>query len=106
MRTSIGLGAVPGDESPVGISEDFYEIKGKSQCQAYIGQLTRIFGEPSGSSIYAVEKFLSEESFYYEVVIRYDQESEEEREFALTVEGALPQKWDNVSLALLRLGAR
>jgi hypothetical protein len=101
MRDYLGLGSVPQGETCSQTADPNYFYKGQRECQAYVDQLLRMFGNPDGSCEIGIRECLYDEGNYFEVVVWFDDDDEEEREFAYDIEDNLPNEWDQEAKAFL-----
>ena len=91
------LGPTPCDEDCAQLGTDGYRERARKEAQAYIRQLVRIHGEPPAYADFATKWFNHEFGQYCEVVIKYDEDNDEAREYAYKVESNLPPTWDKVA---------
>ena len=103
-REYIVLEAVPSEEDPADIDQRGYAALARQRCAAFIAQLRRTFGpEPQGASL-QVRPMPHDAGTYYTVVCYYD--NPEGEEYALRLEGNLPEYWDEEARKELGLPAR
>lgn len=93
---------VPYEEACYPMNEDNYEFFGKLEAKALIEQIKRIHG-PLPPSI-SLKTMACHHDFgtYYDVVLIYDDESEESHSWMIKVENGLPAYWDEEALKLLK----
>lgn len=89
----LNLGSTPGDEPCTQIGDDGYAVKAKGECRRYIEQLIKQFGHPPGQAYFAPKGFSHDFGTYYEVVIWYTEDNQEEINYAFNVENNLPARW-------------
>lgn len=70
------------------------------ECSIFMRQLERMFKdrEPEYGIEYRVKSFPHEFGRYCEVVVYYDATDEAATDFALLVEGNIPERWDEDAL--------
>jgi hypothetical protein len=94
MKNFIELGPVPYDEECVQVGCEDYMTKAKKECNAYIEQLCRLFGDVD----LRIKSFPHDFGNYLEVVIYFDDETENDSDVAGNVADNLPANWDNEAL--------
>lgn len=92
------LGPTPTDEECAQVGTDDYQDRARKECRAYRNQLLRMFGQPKEGCKFWIKANPHEFGTYYEVVIQFDERSEEAIDFALNVEGNLPYRWDKEAI--------
>jgi hypothetical protein len=102
MRDFLELATtVPLSEPCAQMGDPNYRMDSNLEAKALIAQIKRIHGNPpAGASIKMVP---CEHDFgtYYDIIVIYDTTHEESEEWALNVEGGLPDKWDAEALEYL-----
>jgi len=102
MRDSLSLGPTPSGETCQQVGSDSYSPrKAVNECREYIAQLTRIFGTPPGTADFCITSNTHDFGTYRDVAVRYDDNSEEESDFAFKVEANCPELWDDIAKANL-----
>ena len=101
MSDQISLGSAPVNEECVQFGAADYISKALHECTIYKEQLERQFNEskPMGCR-FKIVKCPYESSFYYDVVIEYDNNIAEV--FAERVEDEIPNEWDSLSKSKLK----
>lgn len=94
MRDYIALGTAPIEEYCASLGESDYYEKVEPEARRYIALLEELFGEPPGNARWGIKSFAHDFGTYYEVVIYFEDESNEETEFAYSVENNLPETWE------------
>lgn len=91
---SLELSSAPVGEECAQLGSDGYYERAKKECNAFIRQLRREFGdEPTGARLYV--KFNPHDfGSYYEVACKFDENSQEAIEYAYNLEANLPENWD------------
>jgi hypothetical protein len=96
MRDFVYIGTAPVEEDCVQVDKNAdYLIPMKKECESYIELLTRKFGEPPCNAHYGIKRENHDFGAYYEVVVWFDDENEDEVNFAFFVEGNQPRTWDD-----------
>ena len=91
------LGPTPCDEPCEQIGVNYDHAKATREHKAYIAQLRRMFPIPeslAGLVSFTVKRFPHDFGTYSEVCVVWETSSDEATEFALNVEGNIPEKWD------------
>jgi hypothetical protein len=94
MIDYIELGPVPGDEDCAQIGEDNYHRKAMAECHRYLEQLIRKWGEENAHR-FGIKRFPHDFGSYFEVVVYFDSDIEDELDFAIKVENNLPANWED-----------
>ncbi len=102
MREYLELSPNPVDEKCVQTGEENYASRQRKECQIFIAQLRRQFGEEPFGAYFKVKGNPHDFGTYYEVAIYYDDNEEAAAEYAYDVENNLPEKWDEQSLAEIK----
>jgi hypothetical protein len=93
MRELVYLGPVPSDESCQQCgTRDYNTVKARKECNAFINQLRRQFGEEPEGARLSIKAENHDFGTYYEVVCYYS--DEQSCEYAFRVENEYPQFWD------------
>lgn len=74
-------------------SDDYYQ-RSLVELKAFIAQLRRKFGPEPGNARLCSKAFPHDFGTYYEVVIYYDADDEEQVEYAFKLESETPEYWD------------
>jgi len=85
-----------------------YTERAKAECQAFIGQLKRVFGEPPEGARLKVKGNLHDVGasgvcIYYEVAVVFDGANPRAVDYAYTIDDDLPKEWDDEARAELGL---
>jgi hypothetical protein len=91
------IGSSPIEERCAQVGQDNYDQCAKVECRIFIEQLKRQFGLPPGTARLAVKGFPHDFGTYYEVVVWYLPDNEEEANYAFKLEGETPGIWDDTS---------
>ena len=94
-RDYITIGSSPAGEDCAQVGSDNYAARARRECNVFIKQLRRQFGEEKGSARLAVKGFPHDFGTYYEVVCFYNDEDETGTDYAFKLEGAPPETWDD-----------
>lgn len=97
MREYLEFDTCPIDEEIVSVERGSidYIIPMKQQGRKYIALLNKVFGDPPGDAYFGMKANDHDFGTYYSVCIFFNNEDEEESEFAYFVEGNLPRTWDD-----------
>ena len=97
MRNWLEFDTCPIDEECVSVVCDSidYIIPMKLQGRKFIQQLNKIFGDPPGDAYFGLKMNDHDFGTYFSVCIFFNDENEEESEFAYFVEVNLPRTWDD-----------
>lgn len=91
---SVNLAASPVGEECAQVGSDGYYERAKKECNAFIRQLRREFGnEPTGARLY-IKSNPHDFGNYYEVECKFDENCPEAIEYAFELEARLPENWD------------
>lgn len=94
----IYLGPCPPDETPVQVGEPGYSERAEAECRKYIALIRETLGpEPSGAQLKVLWQ-AHDLGSYCEVVVKYDDTSEEAREYAFRCDSDGPTDWDDAHL--------
>jgi len=102
MKDYIELGTTPCSENCVGIGSDDYRKQSKIEANTFAKQLIRNFGQGTLNNYFEFKSFPHDFGTYFELVIHYNDEDEESLEYALKLEGNLPEVWDEKSIEELQ----
>lgn len=104
MKDYIDIGPTPPGEDCEQLGPNYDGAKARRECNAYIAQLRRTFGdEPDGARL-SVKRHNHDFGEYIDVVCHYDDEKPASMDYAYKCEGDGPENWDNA--ALVTLGRR
>jgi hypothetical protein len=98
MRDSLNLAPVPLDEECAQLGAADYSSRSRKECQAFINQLTREFGEPPSGAYFKMTSNPHDFGTYRDVDIVFNDENEEAAEYAYRVEANIPANWDEEAL--------
>jgi hypothetical protein len=94
VMDSINLASAPVDEECAQLGSDGYYERAKRECNAFIRQLRREFGdEPVGARLY-IKSQPHDFGSYYEVECKFDEKFPKAIEYAFELEANLPENWD------------
>lgn len=95
MRDYLTLGSAPTDEECVQVTDkDFYIKEMKEECLRYARLLNTKFPNRPEGCTFSIRNFPHDFGNYYEVVVNFDNENEEQMNYAFEVENNLPERWD------------
>jgi len=99
-KDTMELGTTPCGEDCVQVnSKEDYEPAMRKECERYMEMLEKRFPIPEDIGCYfKIKWFPHDFGRYAEVCISYDTEIQKESEFALFVEGNLPEKWNETEV--------
>ncbi len=91
----IEIGPVPSDESCEQVGTSDYDLmRARAECRAFIGQIRRDLGvEPEGAKL-IIRSNPHDFGTYYEVAVRFSEDSEDAVNYAFRVESDAPVTWD------------
>lgn len=106
-RELMNISCVPAEEECQGVGTPTYDpVMARKECEAFRNQLRRMFGEPPGSARLVIKSFPHDFGSYSEVCVSYDDQSEEETDYAFKLEAEMPGKWDDEARKELGLVAK
>jgi hypothetical protein len=95
MRDYLELSSVPIDEPCAMVGSADYHRRARLECRVFINQLERAFPEAIAAGLYFRIKANGHDfGTYYEVEAVFDNEDENQTEWAYTIEDELPIAWD------------
>lgn len=95
-RDYLTLGPTPCGEACEQLGDNYNPSKARDEMAVYIAQLKRQFPDYEAKDIYFRTKgFPHDCGTYHEVVVWFDESSEESCSAAYNVENNLPEYWDN-----------
>jgi hypothetical protein len=95
MRSYLELGSAPCYEECVQVSnKNDYIFAMKEECKRYKTQLEKRFQDIPDGCQFGIKSFYHDFGTYYEVVIYFDNDIDNQVNFAFDVENNLPEKWD------------
>jgi hypothetical protein len=99
MRDFVEIGPTPWEESCAQSSELDFRAKARKETEVFKGQILRTFGQPPEGVELRIAWSPHEYAAYPELRIYFD--TEVGAEWAYGVEGKIPPRWDDESLAAL-----
>ncbi len=101
MKDYLNIEGTPIDEPCAQVGDpDYYELA-RAECQAFKDQLIRTFGNPPGNASITVGQNPHDFGTYLDLRLNFNDESEEESDWAYEIEGDTPYNWDEEALAYL-----
>jgi hypothetical protein len=97
MRDYLTLGPTPAEEKCIGLGPNYDHAKALKESRVYKRQLERAFPDAPEGCYFTVKSFPHEYGNYLEVVVSFDNDDEEQTDFAYDVERSLPGKWDDIA---------
>jgi uncharacterized protein YbaR (Trm112 family) len=94
MRDALSLGATPYGETCAAVGQEDYRKRARVECRAYIGQLTRMFGEPPDGCRLIIRSCPHDFGSYLDVEAVFDSDNEPAVRFAYRLEDGVPELWD------------
>lgn len=94
MKDYLDIESVPVEEPCAQLGENIYYERSMAECRAYINQLKRKFGTPPGNAYIKIASNPYDQGTYYSLQLIFDDDNEEESEWAYEIEGSLPEIWD------------
>ena len=101
MKDSLNLSPVPLNEKCAQLCSAEYSSQSRKECNAFIGQLTRVFGEPPRGAYFKITSNPHDFGTYRDVDIVFDDENDAASEYAYQVEANIPEFWDEEAKAEL-----
>jgi len=96
MKDYIELCSVPVEEPCAMIGADDYPKRARLECRAFIDQLERTFPGAIAAGVYFRTRSNPHDfGTYYEVAVYFDDDDEEQAEWAYCIEENLPTHWDD-----------
>jgi hypothetical protein len=102
-RDLLDLSCVPYDEPCTQVGADDYQDKAVKECQAYIRQLKRLFGEPPAGARLKLKYNPHDFGTYLSVVCEFETTNEAAFVYAFQCDKKRPANWDEVARAELKL---
>ena len=103
MKDYLSIGSVPSEENCAQVGQNDYSNQANIECRAFANQLARQFGKPPGNAVLVKKSNPHDFGCYYEINVRFNDESEEETDYAFKLENEMPAKWDREAITELRL---
>ena len=102
MRDYLDLAPVPVDEPCAMVGSYDYHARARAECFAFCGQLKRAFPEALKAGVtFRIKWNPNDFGSYLEVQACFDDENEEQTEWAYLIENELPESWDDTARAQL-----
>lgn len=102
MRDYLDLSSVPVDEPCACVGSDDYLTRARLECRAFIGQLERTYPLAVDAGVtFRIKSNPHDFGTYLEVQACFDDEDEDQTEWAYLIEGYLPEAWDDQARAQL-----
>ena len=96
MKDYLELSPTPTDEPCAMLGTEGYSQRARLECRVFIHQLERTFPEAIAAGLYFRIKANGHDfGTYYEVQVIYNDEDPIQTDLAYTIEGELPEHWDN-----------
>ena len=96
MLDYIELGSAPPEEECIQISDKGNYLSAmREECNRYKELLQRKFSDRPQGVYFAIKKFYHDFGSYLEVVVKFDDENEEQVNYAYHVENNLPGTWNS-----------
>ena len=95
MRDFMDIGSSPCDEPCAQVGEPDYSAKARAECGRFIELIRKKLGiEPLGAYL-AIKSFPHNFGIYHEVVVHFDDDDEEARNYAYLCEAEAPRTWQD-----------
>lgn len=94
MKDQLSIGPTPSGESCEQLGPNYNPTKARKECKAFIGQLTRTFGNPPEGARFKITSNPHDFGTYLDVVVEYDDTNDLATDFAFKVEDETPETWD------------
>ena len=101
MKDFLNIECTPIEEpcSQLG-APDYYELS-KIECQAFRDQLIRTFGNPPGNASITIGQNPHDFGTYLDLRLNFNDDNEDETDWAYKIEGNTPYNWDEEALAYI-----
>lgn len=93
----LSLGPVPYSEPCAQLGTPNYSDTAWRECQAFVQQLLRQFGEPPSGAKLRISRNPHDFGSYFDVEVRFNPDSVEAVDWAFAVEDGLPARWDELA---------
>lgn len=103
MQDYLTVGPVPAEEECEQVGQDYNPTRARKECNAYMAQLRRQFGEPPTGARLRILSNPHEFGAYLEVAVYYDSDIEGALTYAFDIENNSPREWDETARADLGL---
>ena len=95
MKDYLELASVPTDEPCAMVGSTDYHRRARLECRVFINQLERTFPQAIAAGVtFRTASNPHDFGPYYEVRVIFDDENEDQLDWAYIVEGSLPEHWD------------
>lgn len=98
MRDRVTLGATPYGEDCLQVGVMHYQKYARLECQRYVAQLTRQNPPPQGCR-FVITSNPHDFGSYLEVEAEFDEDNDDQVEWAYALEGNPPEFWDEIAKA-------
>ena len=95
MRDEMDIGSAPCDEPCVSVGEPDYYPRAKAECDRFIELVRKKLGEEPPGAYLKVKSNPHEWGAYLSVVVAFDDNDEEARNFAYLCESEAPRTWQD-----------
>ena len=92
------IGTTPTEEGCVQLDSPNYYREVRVEIKAFTDQLIRVFGEPPPGVVFKTNRNLHDVGVYYDILIAYDDQQEQQLEYVMNMVNNLPENWDKKAL--------
>ena len=93
MLEHLFIGSSPTDESCAQVGQDNYMEESRIECRRFIDLIRKKFGDEPEKTRLAIKSSPHDFGTYLEVVVYFNPEDEESRQYAYAVEDNTPATW-------------
>jgi len=97
MTERLDIDTVPLDEECAQVGSTDYSERSKIECRVFADQIIREHGKPPGSARIAIKRNPHDFGTYLSIELVFNDDNEDESEWAYNVEGNLPMEWDEIA---------
>src|SRR5215471_12476555 len=97
MKEFLYIGACPYNVVPVKLGSENYHVKARRQCELFLEQVRRVYGDEVGEARLVVESFRRGSTDYLELICYYEINEPLGRQYASDVEADVKhglEEWD------------
>jgi hypothetical protein len=95
MRDTLDIGVTPSGEPCESLGENYNPSRARAEARVFKRQLIRTFGEPPWTSRIIIRNNPHDFGYYLSLEVEYNEEVEEEVEYAFRIEREMPEYWDD-----------
>ena len=96
MKDFLDLDTVPVDDPSASVGQPDYSTRARLEARAFVAQLQRAFPDAVAAGVYfKIKSNPHDFGSYLSVQMVFDDDDEAQTEWAFTIEGELPNTWDD-----------